>query len=333
MDYDKLFESLKYTGFQATNLGLAIDEVKRMIKWRLSDEPNLIDPDTDADIDPSKVKATIFLGYTSNMISCGVREIIRFLCKHKMVDIIVTTCGGIEEDIMKCLHPTYMGDFKLPGAKLRTQGLNRIGNLIVPNKTYCDFEDWMKPVLDQMYKEQQEDGTIWSPSKMIRRFGKTIDNEESVYYWCYKNDIPVLCPAITDGSIGDMLYFNDYRRKNFIVDIVQDIRLIGDKACEARKSGMIILGGGLVKHHINNANMLRNGADYAVFINTGQEYDGSDSGARPDEAVSWGKIKATAKPVKVFGDASLIFPLLVSQTFAKEHHSSQAAKEAVEKKE
>jgi len=25
------------------------------------------------------------------------------------------------------------------------------------------------------------------------------------------------------------------------------------------------------------------------FINTGQEFDGSDSGARPDEAVSWGK--------------------------------------------
>lgn len=43
----------------------------------------------------------------------------------------------------------------------------------------------------------------------------------------------------------------------------------------------------------------RNGADYAVFVNTGQEFDGSDSGARPDEAVSWGKIRTDAKPVKV----------------------------------
>ena len=43
----------------------------------------------------------------------------------------------------------------------------------------------------------------------------------------------------------------------------------------------------------------RNGADFSVFVNTGQEFDGSDSGARPDEAVSWGKIKTTASPVKV----------------------------------
>jgi deoxyhypusine synthase len=66
-----------------------------------------------------------------------------------------------------------------------------------------------------------------------------------------------------------------------------------------RKTGMIILGGGLPKHHICNANMMRNGADYAFFINTAQEFDGSDSGARPDEAVSWGKIRGSAKTVKV----------------------------------
>jgi deoxyhypusine synthase len=54
---------------------------------------------------------------------------------------------------------------------------------------------------------------------------------------------------------------------------------------------MIILGGGIVKHHICNANLMRDGGDYAVYINTGQEFDGSDTGARPDEAVSWGKIK------------------------------------------
>ena len=66
-----------------------------------------------------------------------------------------------------------------------------------------------------------------------------------------------------------------------------------------RKTGIIILGGGLPKHHICNANMMRNGADYAVFINTAQEFDGSDSGAHPDEAVSWGKIRGSAKTVKV----------------------------------
>ena len=63
---------------------------------------------------------------------------------------------------------------------------------------------------------------------------------------------------------------------------------------------------------------MKNGADFAVYVSTAQEYDGSDSGARPDEAVSWGKIRTDAKPVKVYGDASIMFPLIISQTFAKQ---------------
>ena len=81
-----------------------------MIKWRLSDEPVNPEKDSDEHQDPNvrkNVRCTIFLGYTSNMISCGIREVIRFLCEHKMIDCIVTTCGGIEEDIMKCLGKFY----------------------------------------------------------------------------------------------------------------------------------------------------------------------------------------------------------------------------------
>jgi deoxyhypusine synthase len=80
---------------------------------------------------------------------------------------------------------------------------------------------------------------------------------------------------------------------------------------------MIILGGGVVKHHTCNANLMRNGADFAVFINTAHEFDGSDAGAAPDEAISWGKIRLDAEPVKVCSEATVVFPLIVSQTFAK----------------
>lgn len=70
------------------------------------------------------------------------------------VDVVVTTTGGIEEDLIKCLAPTFIGDFSLPGAYLRSKGLNRIGNLLVPNDNYCKFEDWIIPIFDQMLKEQ-----------------------------------------------------------------------------------------------------------------------------------------------------------------------------------
>lgn len=77
------------------------------------------------------------------------------------VDCIVTTAGGIEEDLIKCLASTYVGDFHLKGAELRARGINRIGNLLVPNENYCKFEDWLVPILDAMLAEQREQ--VWPP--------------------------------------------------------------------------------------------------------------------------------------------------------------------------
>uniref|UniRef100_A0A0E0M1C0 Deoxyhypusine synthase n=1 Tax=Oryza punctata TaxID=4537 RepID=A0A0E0M1C0_ORYPU len=276
-----LLASLASTGFQASNLGDAVDVVNQMLEWRLSHEKPREDCD-EAELDPTyreSVKCKIFLGFTSNLVSSGIRDVVRFLVQHHMVDVIVTTAGGVEEDLIKCLAPTYRGDFSLPGMLLRSKGLNRIGNLLVPNDNYCKFENWIMPIFDQMLQEQSREN-VWTPSKVIGCLGKEINDE--------------------------------------------NIRLMNGEAIHAnpRKTGIIVLGGGLPKHHICNANMFRNGADFAVYINTAQEFDGSDSGAQPDEAVSWGKIKGSAKPVKVHCDATIAFPLLVAATFARKLHDS-----------
>lgn len=294
VDYSKMFSSTyKNMGFQASALSESIEIINKMINWRLSDE-EILEDESDYYRDPKvreNERCTIFFGYTSNQASCGSREIIRYLCQHKMIDAIVTTTGGVEEDFIKCLAPTLMGEFSLKGADLREKGLNRIGNLIVPNDNYCKFEDWITPLLNEMLKIQKDKGKIWTPSKIIKFLGKAINNEDSIYYWAAKNKIPVFCPALTDGSIGDMMFFHSYRNPGLVVDIVGDIIKLNKIALMSKKTGMIINGGGIVKHHICNANLIRNGADFAVFINTAQEFDGSDAGARPDEAVSWGKIR------------------------------------------
>ncbi|KAF9899795.1 hypothetical protein BX616_002842 [Lobosporangium transversale] len=330
---DSLLSTFITSGFQASAMGRAIEIINEMRLWRLSDEP-LPEPTSDSAVDPQlldpeyrqSVKCKIFLGYTSNLVSSGVREVICFLVQHKLVDCLVSSAGGVEEDFIKCLAPTYLGDFSLEGTKLRKQGLNRIGNLLVPNDNYCKFEDWVVPILDKMLEEQNDEKikAHWTPSSVIRRLGKEIAHEESIYYWAYKNDIPVFCPALTDGSLGDMIYFHSYKSPGLIIDIVSDIRAMNNQAVFAKKTGVIILGGGVVKHHICNANLMRNGADYAVFINTGQEFDGSDAGARPDEAVSWGKIRMDGKSIKVHTDATIAFPLIVSQTFAKDFPRKKA---------
>lgn len=131
----------------------------------------------------------------------------------------MTTAGGIEEDLIKCLAPTFLGDFHLDGRHLRDQGINRIGNLLVPNDNYCKFEEWVMPLLDEMLQEQKDTGRIWTPSRITQRLGERIDNPESVYYWAAKNKIPVFSPALTDGSLGDMIFFHSFKHPGLVVDI------------------------------------------------------------------------------------------------------------------
>ncbi|CAH0403658.1 unnamed protein product [Chilo suppressalis] len=324
VDYNKLLESYACSGFQATSFGKAVSEINKMLKCRavpLTEETG--DPYEEDAFIKKNTNCTIFLGYTSNMISSGLRDSIRFLVKNKLVDCIVTTAGGVEEDLIKCLAPTYVGDFSLSGKMLRTRGINRIGNLLVPNDNYCKFEEWVTPILNEMLKEQIRENIVWTPSRIIAKLGQKINDESSVCYWAWKNNIPIFSPALTDGSLGDMMYFHSFKKPGFIIDILSDLRRLNTMAVKANNTGMIILGGGVVKHHICNANLMRNGADYSVYVNTGNEFDGSDAGARPDEAVSWGKIRTNATPVKLYADATLVFPMLIAQTFAKYHFSNK----------
>jgi deoxyhypusine synthase len=296
VDYEKIIDSFASTGIQASNLSKAISITNEMINS----------------------KSFIYLGYTSNMVTSGLREIIRYLAEHKKINVLVTTAGGIEEDIIKCLGNFRLGDFRLSGEELRKKGINRAGNILIPNTRYCSFEDFIMPILENIYDTQKKTGKVITPSELVWELGKNINNKESIYYHCYINKIPVFCPAITDGSLGDMIYFFKSKNPDFKIDIAEDIWKMNNTTLGKEKTGIIILGEGIIKHHICNANMFRNGADYAVYINTAQEFDGSDSGALPEEAVSWGKIAINAKRIKVYGDASILFPLIVAKTFAKE---------------
>ncbi len=295
VDYKKIIESFGSSGFQASNLSQAVKIANEMISE----------------------KAFIFLGYTSNLVSSGLREVFRYLAEHKKVNVLVTTAGGIEEDIIKCLGDFVLGDFRASGKKLRAKGINRIGNIYASNNRYVEFEKFMQPLLEEIYQKQKKSGRAICGSELIWKLGEKINNKESIYYWAWKNKIPVYCPALTDGALGDNIYFFSFKHEGFVIDIVEDTKRFNNMTIGLKKSGVIILGAGVVKHAILNANMLRNGADYAVYINNAQEFDGSDAGALPEEAVSWGKILPDAESVKVFADATIVFPLLVAESFAK----------------
>jgi len=307
---DDILSSFRTTGIQATNLYNAIKEIKKM----------------------KEANARIYLGATSNMISSGVRESISFLAKNKHFEVLVLTGGGVEEDCIKCMKPTYIGSFELDGQALRDNGWNRIGNMAISNDNYVLFEQWFNSVMDELISGESEEypnfkaksnenkcytedfPLILTPSKFIRHLGKKINSEESVLYWCYKNDISVFSPALTDGSIGDLLTFYN-KRDCFKLDIVEDIFRMNTKCLGSRENGAIVLGGGLVKHHILNGNLFNDGLEYCVIVNTAFDFDASDSGASITEAYSWGKVKSGRSCLKVHGDCSIIFPLIVYGAF------------------
>lgn len=202
------------------------------------------------------------------MVSSGVRDHIRHLVQHKLVSGIVSTAGGIEEDLIKCLAPTYLGSFHTwKGHELRNKACNRIGNLLIPNQNYCIFEDWIMPILNKMLIEQDEQKISWTASRLIERLGKEIHDETSIYYWCAKNNIPVYCSAITDGSLGDMLYIHAIKNspKALAIDLVADT-YHRTKAY----NGCIILGGGAVKDQLLNAD---HQFKHVVSIDTTTEFD------------------------------------------------------------
>lgn len=92
--------------------------------------------------------------------------------------------------------------------------------------------------------------------ELIFRLGHRINDTSSICYWAAKNKIPIFSPALTDGSLGDMMFFHSQRNPGLVVDILSDIKRLNTMAIKALNSGIIIVGAGLVKHHICNANLM-----------------------------------------------------------------------------
>jgi len=292
-DFQEFLRSYALSGFQATHLAQGIEIIKAM----------------------RREKAKIFLSFTSNQVSSGNRDIIKYLVKHQKVDILVTSAGGVEEDIIKCLKPFVLGNFDASGRMMFENGVNRTGNIFVPNDRFAAFDDFMQKFFERIYKIQIEAGKVFCPKDLIRELGIEINDENSILYWAAKNDIPVFCPGLIDGSLGDLIYFFKQSHPDFLIDVTKEMKDIVDLVLNSEKTGAIVLGGGISKHFTLNANIFKEGLDFAVYVNTAQEYDGSDSGARVEEAISWGKVKVNAPSVKIHADATIVFPLLVAGGF------------------
>ncbi|MFW6110778.1 MAG: deoxyhypusine synthase [Thermoproteota archaeon] len=274
-------------GFQGKKASEAVDILERMIKDK---------------------ESLNFLSFPAALMATGMRGVLREMIKREWFDIVITTCGTLDHDLARSWGDYYQGSFQLDDIETKSKGYSRLGNILVPDEVYADkVEERVQEFLTEIYQERRELATY----QLVWEFGNRMDNEDSLIYWAARNQIPIIIPGITDGMIGYQLWMFS-QDKDFKIDVLQDEQLLNDRVWEARASGALIIGGGISKHHTIWWNQFRGGLDYAVYITTAVEWDGSLSGATPREAVSWGKIHEEADNIFIWGEATIILPIVAS---------------------
>jgi len=261
-----------------------------------------------------RVGAKIFLTFTSNMVTSGLRGFFAQLCKMKFPNILVTTSGSIEEDIMKALGEDFeLSSFNADDVQLFERGENRVGNLLIRSESYMKFEDLMRDFLEKIYAKKKR----ISVSELLKEIGLMLNDENSILYQAAKNNIPIYCPGIVDSSFGFQLFMFQQKHSDFIVDTIKDMkRIVVDLSFDEKKA-LISLGGSTSKHYAAFAALLSGGFDYAVYMTTSHASSGSFSGATTQEAKSWGKIKDDSEAATVIGDVTINFPIVMCSVLDK----------------
>ena len=281
-----LSEMANSGGFESRNLANGIDILQSMI---------------------STQNCTKFLSFVGSLMSTGARGIIRDMLKNNMFNVVITTCGAIDHDIARTYDRYYAGDFRMDDGMLLEKNIHRLGNVLVPMENYGPLiEEKVQKCLNAMYEEGSRDVATFEITSYI---GSTLD-ESSFLYWAHKNKIPVIVPGIVDGAVGSQVWLFHQQHRDLKIDILKDQSKLSDLVFEAKKSGAFMIGGGISKHHTLWWNQFRGGLDYAVYLTTANEWDGSLSGALVAEAISWGKVTTKAYQTTIHGEASTLLPFM-----------------------
>ena len=293
-DIEKIFDELSQSGgFESTNLAGGLDILYDMI----SDE-----------------KCLKFISFVGAVISTGLRGIIKEMLKNKMFDVTITTCGALDHDIARFYSDYKEGSFTMDDSELASQDIHRLGNVLVPMKSYGPLiEEKMQEFLEKEYQNGIREMSTADITKMI---GNNL-GQDSFLYWAAKNNIPVIVPGIMDGAVGNQIWLFSQKHSDFKLNLMNDADLLAGLIFKAEKSGALMIGGGISKHHTLWWNQYRKGLDYALYITTGQEFDGSLSGALVREAISWGKVTQKAKQVTLHAEVTTILPFLYAALVSK----------------
>jgi deoxyhypusine synthase len=252
---------------------------------------------------------TVFLTLAGPLVPGGLRRIIRDLIEHELVDIVVTTGANMVHDMVEALgHRHCAGTFLAKDKELKTKDIGRIGDIYIGQDAFQDLEEWINKTLESIPENKREHIAI---NEILFEIGKRLQDPKSILTTAAKRNVSIISPGFIDSIAGFHLWLFGQDKK-LVVDPLLDVNKIVDKVYEAKKVGIIILGGGWPKHFALFANTFREGVDRAIQITMDRPEPGGLSGASLKEAISWGKVKPEGKEVTVICDVTIAFPLIVA---------------------
>ncbi len=251
-------------------------------------------------------KSVNFLSFPADIVSTGVRGILVDMLRRNLFDVVVTTGGTIDHDIARCQADYYHGSFDADDSELYERKIHRLGNVFIPFDNYG-------PVVERFVRREvpeilEKYGGRISPSELLHGLGEKMC-PNSILRTAYEARVPIFSPGLLDSSFGTALSFLS-QEQDFHLDFIRDMLKLADLSFTMEVSGALVLGGGISKHHTIWWNQFKGGLDYVVYLTTAVEWDGSLSGAREREAISWGKVSRKAARTFIPGEVTALLPLM-----------------------
>jgi len=286
MTINEMIKEFKNAGFQARKLSQSVDVFLDMIK------------------DKECVK---FLGLAGTLIPGGMRKVICEMVHNNLVDVIVSTGANITHDLIEAFGEKHRFlDSEITDVELQKRGINRIYNIVLPNRGYVILEKKLREILPKLPQKQM------SSREFMYELGKRIDDKDSMVKIAADKNIPIFLPSISDSVLGFhiWMYSQDHE---LIVNTTLDQNEMLDITFGCKKAGALILGGGVPKHYIAMAMQVSpRTLNYAIQITMDRPEAGGVSGAKLEEAKSWRKVHPKAKTVDLICDVTIALPLIVS---------------------
>ncbi|WP_309493453.1 deoxyhypusine synthase family protein [Candidatus Hecatella orcuttiae] len=265
--------------------------------------------------------ATIFFGFSGAMVPAGMKQIVIEMIKRDMVDVIVSTGANMVHDFVEAYGGRHFkGTCQTDDSKLYSEKIDRIYDVFIPDQYFVDcFDKPMLGICQEIYGEMMKNKN--SPRLSISEFFKKVGMlmkpcEDSIIYAAYKADKPIYVPALNDSCFGllwDRKYPSVKEVPKIQLDVMGDMENFFEMFRASKKTGALVLGGGVPKNFIFQAAFTTGKKlDYAIQITMDRPEPGGLSGATLEEAVSWGKVKSKASYVQVIGDTTICFPIMVA---------------------